>query len=262
MGVVLPVVLALLAVVLQVGNVVVVAVGVVAAALAADQTFDFCGLPCSFLTLSVTLLLSGWRSRLCPPGPGPAAGLYSMDQQHLTDTVGAEVLQQLGAISGLKATGPALERLGPLLLLLLLWGLGAGLAAGLAASLGLGLAAGLADGLGASLGAGFAAALGLCRILDLPRWLLIDVGLRGLWVMWDAEVLLDFLVRAIPVNDDTGVKGQSLQVPTHNLIITISDSEHPPDAAIFLTLPVVSSYGLQLHHLLVTASVSRRCHAC
>lgn len=116
----LPVVLALLAVVLQVGNVVVVAVGVVAAALAADQTFDLRGLPCSFLTLHITLLLGGRRSRLCPSGPGPAAGLYSVDQQHLTDTVGAEVLQQLGAIRRLEATGPALEWLGSLLLLLLL----------------------------------------------------------------------------------------------------------------------------------------------
>lgn len=163
-------VLALLAVVFQVSDVVVIAVGVVAAALAADQTFDLRGRPCSFLPLLLfALLLRGGWGWLWPPGPGPTARLHSVDQQHLTDAVGAKVLQQLGAVRGLEATGPALEWLSPLLLLLLRH-----LVAGLAAGQSAGLAAGL-DG-------GFAAGLGSCQVLGLTRTLLVSDGLWRLWV--------------------------------------------------------------------------------
>ena len=107
-----PVVVTLLAVVLQVGDIVVVSVGVVATPFTPDQSFD---VPCCPCGVPAALCLPAGRSLelRCVPllGPGLAAALHLVHHHHLTDAVRTEVLNELLLILSLEVTRLTVERL-------------------------------------------------------------------------------------------------------------------------------------------------------
>lgn len=182
----LPVVLALLAVVLQVCDVVVVAVGVVAAALTPDQTFDITGCP---RPIPASLHLCGFRwLRLL--GPGPAAGLHPVHHQHLADAVRAQVFHKLCLVLRLEVTRLAVERL-----LLLTTVSDAVFVLGV-----------LLRWFGADWGAGLDALRQVLSLVRVSEGVFfrggggsVDGGGRGLWVLDDTELLVVLVVEAVPV---------------------------------------------------------------
>lgn len=105
-----PVVVTLLAVVFQVSDVVIVAVGVVAAALTPDQPFSI--FRCRRLAAALTWLsLSLGCFRLLSLALAPP--LHLVDHQHLADTVRAQVIHELLLAQRLEVTRLATERLLP-----------------------------------------------------------------------------------------------------------------------------------------------------
>lgn len=183
----LPVVLALLAVVLQVCDVVVVAVGVVATALTPDQTFDITGCPCP---VPASLHLRGFRwLRLL--GPGPAAGLHPVHHQHLANAVRAEVFHELCLVLRLEVTRLAVE-----------WLLLLATVSGAVFVLGV-----LLRWFGADWGAGLDALRQVLSLVCVFEGVFfrgggsVDGGGRGLWVLDDTELLVVLMVEAVPVQD-------------------------------------------------------------
>ncbi len=116
-----PVVLALLAVVLQVGDVMVVSVGVVAAPFTPDQPFDVTGWRG---TVPAALLLPAWRrlglSCLRLLGLVLAPALYLVHHHHLADAMSAEMFDELLLVLSLEVTRLTVE--GFLLLAAFSWG--------------------------------------------------------------------------------------------------------------------------------------------
>lgn len=183
----LPVVLALLAVVLQVCDVVVIAVGVVAAALTPDQTLDItrCSRP-----VPTSLHLRGFRW-LHLLGPGPAACLHPVHHQHLANAVRAEVFHELRLVLRLEVTRLAVE-----------WLLLLATVSGAVFVLGVLLSWFDADR-GAGLGA-LGQVLSLVRVSEGMFFRgggSVDGGGRGLWVLNDTELLVVLMVEAVPVQD-------------------------------------------------------------
>lgn len=183
----LPVVLALLAVVLQVCDVVVIAVGVVAAALTPDQTLDITGCP---RPIPASFHLRGFRwLRLL--GPGPAAGFHSVHHQHLANAVRAEVFHELRLVLRLEVTRLAVERL-----LLLATVSGAVFVLGV-----------LLSWFAADWGACFGALRQVLSLVRVHEGVFfcgggsVDGGSRGLWVLDDTELLVVLMVEAVPVQD-------------------------------------------------------------
>lgn len=107
----LPVVVALLAVVFQVCDVVIVAIGVVAAALAPDQPFSVSR--CCRLAAALTCLSLGLRC-FCLLTLALAPPLHLVDHQQLADAVRAQVIHKLLLVLPLEVTRFATERLLPL----------------------------------------------------------------------------------------------------------------------------------------------------
>lgn len=95
-------VLALLAVVLQVGNIMVVSVGVVATPLAPDQTFDVTWRQ----GVAAALCLTGL---VCITGLVPAAAFDSVHHHHLADAVRTEMFHKLLFVLSLKVTRLTVE---------------------------------------------------------------------------------------------------------------------------------------------------------
>ena len=168
----LPVVVALLAVVLQVGDVVVEAVGVVAAAFAPDQAFGVARRRRSLAARLRVTSLGGARVL----GPAPAATFYVVHHHHLAGAVCAQVFHKLLLVLSLEMAGFTVE--GLLLLLatfaILLGGLAAGQGAGLS-----------------SLRWVFVPVL-RHRRLDFCRWF------RRLRAFQDAELLTVLVVETVP----------------------------------------------------------------
>lgn len=101
----LPVVISLLAVVLQVGDVMVEPVGVVAAAFTPDQTL------CVTCCTITTILHVSTGSGICVPSLVPATALDVVDHHHLAGAVSAQMLHELLFVLSLEVTRLTVERL-------------------------------------------------------------------------------------------------------------------------------------------------------
>lgn len=97
----------LLAVVLQVGDVMVESVGVVAAAFTPNQPFGVTRRRCSITAVLHVPTLGCVRVL----GPGPAAALHAVHHHHLAGAVSAQVLHKLLLVLSLEVTRLAEERL-------------------------------------------------------------------------------------------------------------------------------------------------------